>query len=154
MPWSTQQCSKWNWPVQHRSLLCCLERPRQQRLLSWLVLDDGIADFSSTLWVSGRERAQCTEWWRCSSRSVWTIKVQLCMFHWVISFGWPSRQVAQLYAGSLACRHFLWLWARCRPVSDGTARSTVCATRNWWQAWRATRLLQSLTDCRSLTRNL
>ena len=27
MPWTTR-CSEWNWPVQRRSLLCCLGRPR------------------------------------------------------------------------------------------------------------------------------
>ena len=68
--------------------------------------------------LSHEPNTACTGWWWWSSRSAWTAKVQLCMFYRVISFGWPLRQIAQIYAGSLALLAFsLTVGPRCRPVS-------------------------------------
>ena len=128
MPWTTQLCSEWNWPVQHRSLLCCLGRPRAAKTAFMARSGGGISRLqphSLGEWtrchgcpISHEPNTACTGWWRWSSRSAWTVKVQLCMFHWVISFGWPLRQFAQLYAGSLALlASSLTVGPRCRPVS-------------------------------------
>ena len=70
--------------------------------------------------------------------------VQLCMFYWVTPS--PTNLTTFLlddfFDKSLRymlavwpCWPFVCLWARGAVLSwDGTARSTVCATRNWWQS--------------------
>ena len=105
MPWTTQQCSEWYWPVQNPTAQGARV---QQRLLSWLVLEVALADFCPLFgWVDAMSR-MCTWWWRWSSRSAWTVSATLHVLEW------PLHQR---------------IWRRFSWTTSSTSRSAMC-----WQS--------------------
>ena len=125
MPWTTQQCSEWYWPVQNRSLPFCLGRPRAANISRLLPHSQGEWTRCHGCPISDEPHTACTWWWRWSSRSAWTVSATLHVLlsdpftneFDDISPGRRLRQVAQLYAGSLALPAFsLSVGPRCRPV--------------------------------------
>ena len=125
MSWTTQRCSEWNWPVQRRSLLCCLGRPCSKECFYgsfWKAL----ADFSHSLgeWtrcrgchISHEPNTACTGWWRWSSE----------FFRPTPSWLLPGRYTRSTAAKKMNCK------LSCKAVAM-ILGVLHCVTRNWWQS--------------------
>ena len=121
MPWTTQQWGERNWPVQNRSLLCCLGRPRAAKTAFMARSEVALADFCPTLW-----------WVDAMSRMPYFGWAPYCMYcmHWMMAMiltkclnsqcryacftEWPLHQ--------RNWRHFSW-------TTSSISRSVIC-----WQS--------------------